>query len=160
MRHCDVKDTRRSYCLSSTLKLRHMVTKRVSQNLNPDRPLHPDEAKKIGNLAVSSDECTEDELIEVVLLPMFRQLGYHRITSAGHVEKSLEYGKDIWMRYTLPTKHIICFGLQAMKEKIDSSSAVKSGNANAANLHNQPLMMLGHGVFDTKSVSVRFSTTR
>ncbi len=160
MRHCDVKDTRRSYCLSFTLKLRHMVTKRVSQNLNPDRPLHPDEAKKRENLAVFSDECTEDELIEVVLLPMFRKLGYHRITSAGHAEKSLEYGEDIWMRYTLPTTHIICFGLQAKKEKIDSSSAVKGGNANAATLHNHALMMLGHGVFDTKLVSVCFSTTR
>ncbi|NTE66769.1 restriction endonuclease [Agrobacterium tumefaciens] len=133
---------------SCTLQFRHIATKRVLENSNPHRPLHPEEAKKRENLAVFLDKCTEDELIEEVLLPMFRQLGYHRITSAGHTDKALEYGKDIWMRYTLPTMHVIYFGLQAKKGKIDSSGVTKGGNANVAELHNQALMMLGHEVFD------------
>jgi hypothetical protein len=32
----------------------------------------------------------EDELIEEVLLPRFRQLGFHRVTAAGHRDKALE----------------------------------------------------------------------
>jgi hypothetical protein len=54
-------------------------------------------------------------LIEEILLPLFRQLGFHRITAAGHQDKALEYGKDIWMRYTLPTQHYLYFGLQVKK---------------------------------------------
>ena len=79
---------------------------------------------------------------------MFRQLGYHRITSAGHADKALEYGKDVWMRFTLPTMHVIYFGIQAKKGKIDSSGVTKTGNANVAEIHNQTVMMLGHEIFD------------
>ena len=39
------------------------------------------------------DTCSEDELIEDILLPLFRQLGFHRITAVGHKDKALEYGK-------------------------------------------------------------------
>jgi hypothetical protein len=34
-------------------------------------------------LAAYLDTCREDELIEAVLLPLFRQLGYHRITAVA-----------------------------------------------------------------------------
>ncbi len=34
----------------------------------------------------------EDQLIEEVLLPLSRQLGFHRITAADHRDKALEYG--------------------------------------------------------------------
>lgn len=56
-----------------------------------------------------------------VLLPLFRQLGFHRITAAGHRDKALEYGKDIWMRYTLPTQHFLYFGIQ-VKRRLGISS--------------------------------------
>ena len=72
-------------------------------------------------LLVYLDRASEDELIEEVLLPLFRQLGFHRITAAGHRDKALEYGKDIWMRYALPTQHVLYFGLQAKKGKLDAS---------------------------------------
>src|SRR5690606_27092250 len=94
------------------------------------------------------DEASEDELIERVLLPLFRQLGFHRITAAGHKDKALEYGKDIWMRYVLPTQHVLYFGLQAKKGKIDSAGSSKGSNANVAEIHTQILMMLGHEIFD------------
>lgn len=53
------------------------------------------------------DQCSEDDVIEEALVPMFRQLGYHRITAAEHKDKALEHGQDIWMRYTLPTRRIL-----------------------------------------------------
>ena len=96
-------------------------------------------------------KCSEDELIEEVLLPLFRQLGFHRITSAGHKDKALEYGKDIWMRYILPTQHVLYFGVQVKKGKLDAASMKKGSNANIAEIHNQLLMMLGHEIFDPET---------
>ena len=76
------------------------------------------------------------------------QLGFQRITAAGHKDKALEYGKDIWMKYTLPTQHILYFGIQAKRDKLDASGMTKADNANIAEIYNQLVMMLGHDVFD------------
>lgn len=97
------------------------------------------------------DSCSEDDLIEVVLLPLFRQLGFQRISSAGHKDKSLEYGKDVWMRFMLPTQHVLYFGLQVEKGKLDAAGSTKGSNANIAEIHNQLLMMLGHEIFDPET---------
>ncbi|MVA80894.1 hypothetical protein GOZ89_15825 [Agrobacterium vitis] len=134
---------------SSILHFRHIATNKLSEISNPYRPLSSEETKRQVQLSEYLNRCSEDELIEEVLLPLFRQLGYQRITSAGHVDKALEYGKDIWMRYTLPTMHVIYFGVQVKKGKIDSSGVTRSGNANVAEIHNQVLMMLGHEIFDS-----------
>lgn len=115
---------------------------------NPHRPLSPEEAKKKAALITFLATCTEDELIEDVLMPLFRQLGFTRITAAGHKDKALEYGKDIWMRYVLPTQHVLYFGIQAKRGKLDSAGVTKSSNANVAEIHNQVSMMLGHEIFD------------
>jgi hypothetical protein len=128
-----------------------VVTRTVSQPINPHRPLTPVEAKRRAQLIAYLDVCSEDDLIEEVLMPMFRQLGFHRITAAGHKDKALEYGKDIWMRYTLPTQHILYFGIQAKKGKIDSSGVTKEDNRNVAEIYNQVLMMLGHVIFDPET---------
>jgi hypothetical protein len=97
------------------------------------------------------DRSSEDELIEEVLLPLFRQLGFHRITAAGHRDKSLEYGKDIWMRFRLPTQNYLYFGVQVKKDKLDASAATRPGNANIAIVHNEALMMLAHEIFDPET---------
>ncbi|MFJ8073821.1 hypothetical protein ACIQ7Q_07760 [Streptomyces sp. NPDC096176] len=115
---------------------------------NPHRPFSTAEMERREKLAAYLDSASEDELIEEVLLPLFRQLGYHRITAAGHRDKALEYGKDVWMRYTLPSQHVIYFGLQAKKGKLDASGVSKATNVNMAEIYNQALMMLGHEIFD------------
>ena len=84
-------------------------------------------------------------------MPLFRQLGYHRVTAVGHKDKALEYGKDVWMRYVLPTQHVLYFGIQAKKGKLDSASATKGSNANISEIYNQVLMMLGHEIFDPET---------
>jgi hypothetical protein len=122
-----------------------------SEPANPHRPLTAAEVKRRSDLAAFLDTCSEDELIEEVLLPLFRQLGFHRITAAGHKDKALEYGKDIWMRYTLPTQHYLYFGIQAKKGKVDASGVTKPGNANVAEIHTQALMMLAHEIFDPET---------
>ena len=132
--------------------LRHVGTKTVTMlAANPHRPLTPAEVERRNELAAYLDKCSEDKLLEEVLLPLFRQLGFHRITAAGHKDKALEYGKDIWMRFTLPTQHILYFGIQAKRGKIDASGVTKSGNANVAEIHHQALMMLAHEIFDPET---------
>jgi hypothetical protein len=126
-------------------QLRHIATNTVAQMANPHRPLTPSEIERKGQLSGYLDKCTEDELIEEVLLPLFRQLGFHRITAAGHKDKALEYGKDVWMKYTLPTLHVLYFGIQAKKGKLDAAGVSTS---NIAEMHNQVNMMLGHEIFD------------
>jgi len=130
------------------LYIRHIRTNTVSIAVNPHRPLTPKEIEKRERLIAYLDKCSEDNLIESVLLPLFRQLGFYRITSTGHKDKALEYGKDIWMRFVLPTQHVLYFGIQTKKGKIDSSGVSKESNSNIAEIYNQVLMMLGHEIFD------------
>ena len=139
------------YGEDNLLYIRHVGTKTVSMAANPHRPFTPNELKRREHLVHFLDSCSEDQLIEEVLLPLFRQLGFHRITSAGHKDKALEYGKDIWMRYVLPTQHVIYFGIQAKKGKLDASGASHGSNANIAEIYNQVVMMLGHEVFDPET---------
>jgi hypothetical protein len=132
------------------LHVRHVQTQTISSasQSNPHRPFSSKENERKEQLSRFLARCSEDELIEDILLPLFRQLSFHRITAAGHKDKSLEYGKDVWMRYTLPTQHVLYIGLQAKKGKIDSAGVSKSSQVNVAELYNQALMMLGHEVFD------------
>jgi hypothetical protein len=132
--------------------LRHTGTNTVTvPQVNPHRPLTAAETERRAQLVAFLDRCSEDELIEEVLLPLFRQLGFHRITAAGHRDKALEYGKDIWMRYTLPTQQYLYFGVQVKKGKLDSSGVTKAPNVNVAEIHNQALMMLAHEIFDPET---------
>jgi len=133
------------------LYIRHIGTKTISTSAIPHRPFTPKELERREQLMAYLDKCSEDELIEEILLPLFRQLGFHRITSAGHKDKALEYGKDIWMRYILPTQHVLYFGVQVKKGKLDAAGTNKGSNANIAEIHNQLLMMLGHEIFDPET---------
>ena len=134
------------------LYIRHIGTQTLSIAASPHRPFTPDEMRKREALSDYLDSCSEDDLIETVLLPLFRQLGYQRISAAGHKDKALEYGKDIWMRYTLPSLHVLYFGLQVKKGKLDAAGKTRqSSNANIAEIYNQVLMMLGHEIFDPET---------
>jgi len=139
------------YSDDDLLHIRHIGTKTLSTVANPHRPFTPNEIKRREQLTKYLDGCSEDDLIEKVLLPLFRQLGYHRITSAGHKDKSLEYGKDLWMRFVLPTQHVLYFGIQAKKGKLDAAGTKRGSNANIAEIYNQVLMMLGHEIFDPET---------
>jgi len=140
------------YAADKKCYLRHIVTGTVAASTaNPHRPFSSDELGRRELLAAYLDRCSEDELIDEILLPLFRQLGFHRITAAGHKDKALEYGKDIWMRYTLPTQHGLYFGLQVKRDKLDSAGISKGDNSNVAEILNQVTMMLGHEIFDPET---------
>ena len=131
-------------------QLRHIHTNKIAQIENPHRPLTSAELERRAILTFYLDNCSEDELIENILLPLFRQLGFNRITAAGHKDKALEYGKDIWMKFILPTLHVLYFGIQAKKGKLDSAGMSKEGSSNVAEIYNQVNMMLGHEIFDSE----------
>lgn len=128
-------------------QMRHIATNTMAQMANPHRPFTPSEIERRDQLIAYLEKCSEDELIEEVLLPLFRQLGFHRITAAGHKDKALEYGKDVWMKFTLPTLHVLYFGLQAKKGKLDAAGV---STRNVAEIHNQVTMMIGHEIFDSE----------
>lgn len=136
------------YGEDNILYIRHIGTRTITNLVNPHRPFTPKEVELREKIANYLMQCSEDEMIEEILLPLFRHLGFHRITAAGHKDKALEYGKDIWMRYVLPTQHVLYFGIQVKKGKIDSSGISRGSNSNIAEIHNQVLMMLGHEIFD------------
>lgn len=139
------------YGEDNLLYIRHIGTKTISQAANPHRPFTPKELERRDCLNAYLDTCSEDALIEEVLLPLFRQLGFHRIQAAGHKDKSLEYGKDIWMRFVLPTQHVLYFGIQVKKGKIDAAGMSSSTNRNISEVYQQVLMMLGHEIFDPET---------
>lgn len=132
--------------------LRHIGTGAIAAlAANPHRPFSKQELARRDLLISYLDKASEDELIEEVLMPLFRQLGFQRVTAAGHKDKALEYGKDLWMRYSLPTQHVLYFGLQVKRDKLDASGASKNGTANIAEILNQTTMMLGHEIFDPET---------
>lgn len=129
--------------------LRHVATNTIAAgHPNPHRPFSTAERERREQLLAYLTTASEDELIEEVLLPLFRQMGFHRVTAAGHKDKALEYGKDVWMKYTLPTQHVLYFGIQAKKGKLDAAGMTKGDHANIGEIHNQVTMMLGHEIFD------------
>lgn len=117
----------------------------VLQQVMPHRPFSAAEIEKRDKLEAFLRRCSEDQLIEEILLPLLRQIGFQRISASGHKDKALEYGKDLWMRFILPTQHVLYFGIQAKKGKIDASGR---SIENVAEILNQTTMMLGHEIFD------------
>ncbi|WP_337958184.1 hypothetical protein [Ketogulonicigenium vulgare] len=54
------------------LQIRHVGSKTMSTATNPHRPLTPKEAERKRQLNTYLDTCSEDELIEEILLPLFQ----------------------------------------------------------------------------------------
>jgi hypothetical protein len=113
---------------------------------NEPRPLSADEITQRKMLETFLDTASEDDFVERMIVPFFQRLGFHRVSATGHKDKGLEYGKDLWWKFQLPTGHWIYFCAQAKRDKLDSSGA--GGNRNVATVLNQALMALGHPIFD------------
>jgi len=110
------------------------------------RPLSTEEIGQRQKLSEYLDSASEDEFTERVLVPLFQRQGFHRVSAAGHTEKTLEFGKDLWMKFHLPTGHWIYFCAQIKKDKIDSAGS--SGGKNVATVLNQARMAIDHPIFD------------
>jgi len=114
--------------------------------LQQARPLSPEEIAQRENLAKFLDSVSEDDFIEKVLVPLFRRLQFRRVSPTGHKDKSLEFGKDLWMKFQIPTGHWLYFCAQVKKDKIDSNNA--SGQRNVSSVLSQARMAFDHPIFD------------
>jgi len=110
------------------------------------RPLSKEEIEQREKLEEFLEGASEDEFTERVLVPLFQRLGFHRVSAAGHKEKTLEFGKDLWMKYQLPTGHWIYFCAQVKRDKIDSAGS--SGGDNVSTVLTQARMAIDHPIFD------------
>lgn len=126
--------------------IRSTKTGEESRSDETARPLSEDEIKRRRHVELFIEAASEDEFTEKVVLPLLQSLRFQRVSVAGHKDKALEFGKDMWMKFCLPTGHWLYFGLQVKRGRIDSSS--RSSNENIAEVHRQVTMMLGHPVFD------------
>lgn len=116
-----------------------------SEEFLQTRPLSPEEISQRDKLASFLDEASEDDVIEKVLVPLFQRLGFRRVSATGHRDKLLEFGKDLWMKFQIPTGHWLYFCAQVKKDKIDSNNASKN---NVSNVLNQARMAIDHPIFD------------
>ncbi len=116
-----------------------------STSAQQPRPLTPDELAQRRKLAMYLRTASEDEFTDQLLVPLFQRLGFYRVTPTGHREKALEFGKDLWMKYQLPTGHWIYFCAQVKRDKIDAARDTKG---NVATVLNQVRMAIEHPIFD------------
>lgn len=108
----------------------------------------PEEREKLRRLEAFLDGASEDDFTGRALVPLFSKLNFHRISVAGHEDKALEFGTDLWMKFRLPTGHFLYFGVQVKKGKLDSAGSSKGERSNIAVVLNQVRMMLGHNILD------------
>jgi hypothetical protein len=120
----------------------------ASTGPNVPRPLTASEQAQRAKVAAFLDSASEDEFTEMLLVPLFQRLGFHRVTPAGHKEKTLEFGKDLWMKFQLPTGHWLYFCAQIKRDKIDAGG---TSPGNAANVLTQVRMAIDHPIFDPES---------
>ena len=64
-----------------------------------NRGLSTEEKRRQERLEDYLDQASEDDIIANVLLPLFQTLRFYRVSVAGHTDKALEYGKDVWMKH-------------------------------------------------------------
>lgn len=127
--------------------LRNLGTQATSASFHlKKRSWTPAELKRRAEVSKRLDRASEDDFTENMLVPIFSQLGFIRISVAGHKDKALEYGKDLWMKFQIPTGHYLYFGVQVKRGKLDSAG--KSKGENIAEVLTQIRMMLAHPVWD------------
>jgi hypothetical protein len=97
------------------------------------------------------DNANEDKFTEKLLVPLFKLLGFDRVNVTGHKDKQLEFGKDVWMVYKLPTGHKLFVGVQVKIGRIHSSGSAL--DKNIGGILSQLLMMLMYPVFDSETNS-------
>jgi len=119
----------------------------VTSTSLPQRPrtLTRDESAQRDRLSQFLDTASEDDFTTTVLVPFFQRLGFHRVNALGHQEKTLEYGKDLWMKYQLPTSHWLYFCAQIKRVKIDAKG---TSGGNVTEVLNQARMAFDHDIFD------------
>ena len=129
------------------LYVRNIGTGQSVASAAPDqRPLSAEEIIQRRQVAEFLETASEDDFTGKLLVPLFQRMGFRRVSVSGHKEKVLEYGKDLWMKFQLPTGHWLYFGTQIKRGKMDAKGG--GGDSNTATVLDQVRMAIGHPIFD------------
>jgi hypothetical protein len=94
----------------------------------------------------------EDTLIDILLVPIMRKLGFSCVLAKGHKDKSLEYGQDLrGFKLQLPTGHWLYFAAQVKTG--DILYAAKSSSKNIEEILTQVRMAQSKKIFDFETNS-------
>ncbi len=94
----------------------------------------------------------EDTLIDILLVPIMRKLGFSCVAAKGHKDRSLEYGQDLrGFKFQLPTGHWLYFAAQVKTGNITYSA--KSSSENIEEILTQVRMAQGKRIFDFETNS-------
>lgn len=118
-----------------------------------------EDREKPENLFLSSTElqrflkiADEDTLIDILLVPIMRKLGFSCVSAKGHRDRSLEYGQDLrGFKIQLPTGHWLYFAAQVKTG--DISYSAKSSSKNIEEILTQVRMAQGKKIFDFETNS-------
>lgn len=130
-----------------TLRVRNKGTGHSVAPFAPEqRPLSAEEIAQRQQVTEFLEAASEDDFTEKLLVPLFQRMGFRRVSASGHKEKALEYGKDLWMKFQIPTGHWLYFAVQIKRDKLDAKGG--SGDSNTATVLDQVRMAIGHPIFD------------
>lgn len=128
-------------------RVRNVGTGAVNSSFDPaERRFSPEELRQRKQVEEFLVSASEDEFTSSLLKPFFESCGFQKVVVLGHKEKILEFGKDLWMKFRLPTGHWLYFGAQVKRTKLDARGG--SGDANIATVLDQVRMALSNPVFD------------
>jgi len=66
---------------------------------------------------------SEDDLVNILLVPLLRHIGFDTAESKGHRDRALEFGQDIQkMKLQIPTGHWLYFSAQVKKGDIKANT--------------------------------------
>jgi hypothetical protein len=92
----------------------------------------------------------EDTFTKMLLVPLFRSLGFRSVAAKGHRDKSLEYGQDIrGFKFELPTGHWLYFAAQVKVGDISYSPS--SPSKNIENVLSQIAMAFNRKMYDVQT---------
>lgn len=132
----------------------HIVIENLNTNMatpleSSGRLFDPAEEALRRAFAAYFKSASEDEFTENILVKLFNGLGFKQIHVTGHEDRSMEFGKDLWMKYRLPTGHQLYVGVQVKKGKIHASGSEITGNISG--ILAQLLMLMTYPVFDPET---------
>jgi len=93
---------------------------------------------------------TEDDLINILLVPLLRTIGFKTAEPKGHKDRSLEFGQDIRkMKIQIPTGHWLYFSAQVKTGDINANTTTQKGNVER--ILTQTKMQLNWEMFDPET---------
>jgi hypothetical protein len=114
----------------------------INDREEPEKLIFP--PSEIRKFLGSADE---DALVDILLVPVLRKMGFSCVAAKGHKDRSLEYGQDLrGFKFQLPTGHWLYFAAQVKTGNVTYSA--KSPSDNIEEILTQVRMAKSKTMFD------------